>query len=55
MGYSKKDGSNQFVVINGKILTLGDNLDGMIITSISPSLVVLEKDGLKFKINYNLQ
>jgi type III secretion system YscD/HrpQ family protein len=55
MGYSKKDGSNQFVVINGKILGLGDNLDGMIITSISPSLVVLEKDGLKFKINYNLQ
>ncbi|HNA62459.1 MAG TPA: type III secretion system inner membrane ring subunit SctD [Rhabdochlamydiaceae bacterium] len=55
MGYSKKDESNQFVVINGKILTLGDNLDGMIITSISPSLVVLEKDGLKFKINYNLQ
>jgi type III secretion system YscD/HrpQ family protein len=55
MGYSKKDGSNQFVVINGKILTLGDNLDGMLITSISPTLVVLEKDGLKFKINYNLQ
>ncbi|MBS0648656.1 MAG: type III secretion system inner membrane ring subunit SctD [Verrucomicrobia bacterium] len=55
MGYSKKDGANQFVVINGKILTLGDNLDGMIITTISPTAVLLEKDGLKFKINYNLQ
>jgi type III secretion system YscD/HrpQ family protein len=55
MGYSKKDGANQFIVINGKILTLGDNLDGMIITTISPTAVLLEKDGLKFKINYNLQ
>jgi type III secretion system YscD/HrpQ family protein len=55
MGYSKKDGANQFIVINGKILSLGDNLDGMIITAISPSAVLLEKDGLKFKINYNLQ
>ena len=55
MGYSKKDGASQFIVINGKILTLGDNLDGMVITNISSSAVVLEKDGLKFKINYNLQ
>jgi hypothetical protein len=42
-------------VINGKILSLGDNLDGMVITAISPTAVLLEKDGLKFKINYNLQ
>jgi type III secretion system YscD/HrpQ family protein len=55
MGYSKKDGANQFIVINGKILSLGDNLDGMVITAISPNAVLLEKDGLKFKINYNLQ
>jgi len=55
MGYSKKDGASQFIVINGKILSLGDNLDGMIITAISPTAVLLEKDGLKFKINYNLQ
>jgi type III secretion system YscD/HrpQ family protein len=55
MGYSKKDGASQFVVINGKILTLGDNLDGMVIMAISPTAVLLEKDGLKFKINYNLQ
>ncbi len=55
MGFSKKDGSNQYIVINGKILTIGDILDGMTITTISPSTVLLEKDGLKFKINYNLQ
>jgi type III secretion system YscD/HrpQ family protein len=55
MGFSKKDGESQFIVINGKILTLGDTLDGMTITHISQSMVTLEKDGLKFKINYNLQ
>jgi len=55
MGYSKKDGENQFVVINGKILALGDSLDGMTILQIFPTLILLEKDGLKFKINYNLQ
>ncbi len=55
MGFSKKDGSNQYIVINGKILSIGDLLDGMTITTISPSVVMLEKDGLKFKINYNLQ
>ncbi len=55
MGFSKKDGESQFIVINGKILSVGDILDEMTITSISPSAVLLEKDGLKFKINYNLQ
>jgi type III secretion system YscD/HrpQ family protein len=54
-GYSKKDSENMYVVINGRILSLGDNLDGMTITSIMPSMVLLEKDGLKFRINYNLQ
>ena len=62
MGFSKKDGSSQFVVIRhisppseGKILGVGDLLDGMTITTVSSSVVLLEKDGLKFKINYNLQ
>jgi type III secretion system YscD/HrpQ family protein len=55
MGFSKKDGASQYIVINGKILSVGDLLDGMIITTISPTMVLLEKDGLKFKINYNLQ
>lgn len=54
-GYSKKDNENMFVVINGKIFGLGENLDGMTITNILPSMVLLEKDGLKFRINYNLQ
>ena len=54
-GYSKKDDRNLFIVINGKILKLGDIIDGMIVTGIMPTMVLLEKDGLKFRINYNLQ
>jgi type III secretion system YscD/HrpQ family protein len=54
-GYSKKDEENMFVVINGKILSIGDAIDGMMITKILPTSVLLEKDGLKFRINYNLQ
>ncbi len=55
MGFSKRDGESHYVVINGKILTLGDTLDGMTIMNIETTMVLLEKDGLKFKINYNLQ
>ena len=54
-GYSKKDDQNMFIVINGKIMSVGDAIDGMTITSIMPNMVLLEKDGLKFRINYNLQ
>ncbi|HSW86651.1 MAG TPA: type III secretion system inner membrane ring subunit SctD [Rhabdochlamydiaceae bacterium] len=54
-GYSKKDETNFYVVINGKILAQGEMIDGMMITSIQSNVVLLEKDGLKFKINYNLQ
>lgn len=54
-GYSKKDDQNMFVVVNGKILSIGEMVDGMTITSILPNMVLLEKDGLKFRINYNLQ
>ncbi len=54
-GYSKRDDQNMFVVVNGKIMSVGDAIDGMTITSILPNMVLLEKDGLKFRINYNLQ
>jgi hypothetical protein len=42
-------------LINGKILGPGDQLDGMNVTAINPSSVYLEKDGMKYKIDYNLQ
>ncbi len=54
-GSSKKEDKEVFVLINGKIVGKGDLLDGMTITTIQPNMVLLEKDGLKFRINYNLQ
>jgi type III secretion system YscD/HrpQ family protein len=39
-------------VINGKIYTVGDHVDGMAITAIDPNSILLEKDGLKYKIDY---
>jgi type III secretion system YscD/HrpQ family protein len=51
-GSSTFDGRGYSVVMNGKIFTLGDQVDGMKITSIEPSTILLEKDGLKYKIDY---
>jgi hypothetical protein len=51
-GTSMYDGRGYSVVMNGKIFTLGDHVDGMKITSIEPNTILLEKDGLKYKINY---
>jgi len=54
-GTSKLGNVSQYVVINGQILTMGDLLDGMSITQIESDAVLLEKDGLKYRINYNQQ
>jgi len=51
-GTSMYDGRGFSVVMNGKIYTLGDQVDGMKITSIESSTILLEKDGLKYKIDY---
>lgn len=52
-GTSKLGNIPQYVVIDGKILARGDHVDDMFITSIDNNAIFLEKDGLKFKINYN--
>ncbi len=54
-GYSKQDNVDMFIVINGKIFSVGDLVDGMMITNILPNMILLEKDGIKFRIGYNLQ
>lgn len=51
-GTSTFDGRGFSVVMNGKIYTIGDRVDGMKITSIESSTILLEKDGLKYKIDY---
>lgn len=54
-GSSKVGNMSEYVVINGKILSVGDLLDGMKITKIDNNEILLEKDGLKYKIQYNQQ
>lgn len=51
-GYSQQ-GKRVSVVINGRILAPGDLLDGMFITDITPTTVFLEKNGVKYKIEFN--
>lgn len=54
-GYSKRDESDYYVVINGKILGQGDLLEGMLITHVKPKMVLLEKEGQQYRIDYNIQ
>jgi type III secretion system YscD/HrpQ family protein len=54
-GFSSGNNDEQFAIINAKIFAPGDTLDGMEIIAIEPEHVLLEKDGLKFRIDYNLQ
>ncbi len=54
-GFSIGDNDEQFAIINSKIFSPGDLLDGMQIIAIEPEHVLLEKDGIKFRIDYNLQ
>ena len=52
-GYSLR-GKEKSIVINGKILMVGDSIDGMKITQIEPNVVLLEKDGVKYRIDFNM-
>ncbi|MEG2043733.1 MAG: type III secretion system inner membrane ring subunit SctD [Victivallaceae bacterium] len=52
-GFSKYGDVNINVVINGRIVTRGDIVDGMTVTSIQANCIFLEKSGVKFKIEYN--
>ncbi|WP_100934433.1 type III secretion system inner membrane ring subunit SctD [Candidatus Chlamydia corallus] len=52
-GYSRYGEISINVVVNGRILTRGDVIDGMTVTSIQPNAIFLEKEGLKYKIDYN--
>jgi hypothetical protein len=55
MGSSKFGNTSQYVLISGKILAIGDALDGMTITNISANEVLLNKNGINYKIDYNPQ
>lgn len=46
-------GGRLSVVINGRILMKGDILDGMTITTIQRNAIFLEKDGVKYRIDFS--
>lgn len=50
-GTSHQGEVNVGVVINGKILSKGDVLDGMVITTIRSNAIFLEKDGVRYRID----
>ena len=54
-GTTTMNDENAFVMINGKILGKGDDLDGMTVENVGEDAVFLEKDGIKYRINYNPQ
>lgn len=52
-GFSRKGNVNYSVVINGRILTMGDQLDGMTITAIRDNYILLKKGDVIYRIDYN--
>lgn len=48
-----KVGEKFTVVINGRIVSQGDVIDGMVITKITSNTIFLEKQGAKYRIDYN--
>ncbi len=52
-GIADHEGKGFSAVINGKIYELHDSVSGLTITEIDPTMILLEKDGIKYKINYS--
>jgi type III secretion system YscD/HrpQ family protein len=46
-------GNNISVIINGRIVTQNDIIDGMTIREIVPGTVFLERDGIKYRIDFS--
>lgn len=51
-GSFSQSGKSISVVINGRIVGQGDIIDGLTITNIKPSVIFLEKDGVRYRIDY---
>jgi type III secretion system YscD/HrpQ family protein len=51
-GFSRS-GNNISVVINGRIVAHNDVIDGMSIKDIVPGTIFLEKDGIKYRIDFS--
>jgi type III secretion system YscD/HrpQ family protein len=47
-----RQGQNFSVVVRGRILSQGDELDGMVVKEIRSNTIFLEKDGVSYRINF---
>lgn len=52
-GYTQHDGMTVNVQIDGQLIGRGESFNGMQVISITSRSVILEKDGIKYKIDYN--
>ena len=51
-GISFLDGKGYSAILNGKIYTVGEEVEGLEMTDIEENTVLLEKDGIRYKIDY---
>lgn len=51
-GWTTRSSVNVAVVVNGRILQRGDQLDQMTITSIRPDMILLQRNGIRYRIRY---
>ncbi len=51
-GNSQHEEKGFSAILNGKIYTIGNQVSGMEITEIDETTILLEKEGIKYKINY---
>ena len=52
-GSAVSAGGSTTVVLNGKLIGIGDVIDGMRITEVEPNYILLEKNGITYRIDYN--
>ena len=52
-GFASSNKKDISIIVNNKIINIGDSLDGMKVTDIKTNRIYLEKDGFKYKIDYN--
>ncbi len=51
-GFVKKDSKDFNIIINGKVLSKGESIDGMTLKEILPNMVLFEKEGISYRVDY---
>lgn len=51
-GIAEHDGKGYSAILNGRVYEVGSQMAGLTIVEIDPNTILLEKDGIRYKINY---